>query len=239
VDLLTIVLACSLHFDDELVLALVRKVSNDNPLLVGDLVTLTTHDSLSTVADAQAAVEDILKHGGRPAVGLLGVPITWAARYGRQPKDLFDSCVNVAVGTAALSEYAALCLPRPAKAAKKRARPPASPRALAAQRTCILRHLGDDLGASGYVDAVLSEIAARRTTPRASDLDPPAAMSSIDAQGEDDAHAPASSPIAVTPAPISPPSSRSASPSNRPIHSPPVPTAPSLHAPPAVTRSRR
>lgn len=42
-DLLTVILACSLHPDDRLVEAFVRKVSDANPLFLGDFVSLATH----------------------------------------------------------------------------------------------------------------------------------------------------------------------------------------------------
>jgi|GEM_PF-3125021 len=227
-DILTIVLACSLHFDDQLVTALVHKVSNDNPLMVGDLVTLTTHDHLTSVAEAKAVVDDIIKHGGRPAVGLLGVPTTWAARYGRTPDELFDACTNIAVGTAALSEFAHQCSP-PHRSGKRRA---ASGRALDRERICILKELGDALGASGYVDAVLTEIVTRRARPADVVTDPPAATSPIDIS-LDDTHVFAQAPSTIT---------RSAAPSrttSRPLsgspanHAPPQPSLPTARVPAA------
>jgi hypothetical protein len=178
-DILTIILACSLHFDDDLVAALVHKVSSDNPFLVGDLVTLETHDHLTTIVEAKAAVQDILRHGGRPAVGLLGIPVTWASRYGRSPDELFDACTNIAVGTAALSEYASQCSPRRRGSGLSKQVQHPSRRALERQRRCILRRLGDDLGASGFVEAVLPEISSVRSAQRDGDKDPPPASSSI------------------------------------------------------------
>jgi hypothetical protein len=196
-DILTIVLACSLHFDDDLVVALVHKVSSDNPLLVGDLVSLETHDHLTTIAEAKAVIQDILRQGGRPAVGLLGIPVTWAARYGRSPDELFDACTNIAVGSAALSEYASQCSPRHRPGTSKEVRHP-SRRALDRQRRCILRRLGDDLGASGFVEAVLPEISSARSAQRDSDKDPPPASSSIAAplDSESSAGQTAAAPVA-------------------------------------------
>jgi len=222
-DILTIVLACSLHFDDQLVTALVHKVSNDNPLLVGDLVTLTTHDHLTSVEAARAVVDDIIKHGGRPAVGLLGVPIAWAARYGRTPDELFDSCTNIAVGTAALSEYARQCTPhRSRETTPGKPRTP-SRRTLDRQRACILEQLGDALGASGYVTAVLAEIASRRERQADVSTDPPAATSAIDVP-LDGTHIFAHTPLVST-HPDAPPS----------ISSAPMPAAPPNRAPPPAS----
>ena len=198
-DILTIVLACSLHFDDQLVTALVHKVSNDNPLMVGDLVTLTTHDHLTSEDQAKAVVDDIIKHGGRPAVGLLGIPTTWAARYGRTPGELFDGCTNIAVGTAALSEFAHQCSPRHRSGRRRTA----SGRTLNRERICILSQLGDALGASGYGDAVLAEIATRRDRSADLDTDPPAATSPIDISLDETrifAQAPSTTTRSATPA---------------------------------------
>ena len=50
-DLLTVILACSLHPDDRLVEAFIRKVSDANPLFLGDYVSLATHDNLKSTEE--------------------------------------------------------------------------------------------------------------------------------------------------------------------------------------------
>ena len=82
-DILAIILACSLHPDDQLVRALIDVQSGGNVYFVGDLATLQSKDSLGSVEEALRVADDIRQYGGRPAVGLLGVPLDWASRYGR------------------------------------------------------------------------------------------------------------------------------------------------------------
>lgn len=164
-DLLAIILACSLHPDDALVAALVDVQSGGNPYFVGDLATLETTDSLRSAESALRFAEDLRRRGGRPAVGLLGVPIGWAARYGRAPIELFDACTNVAVATAAFSEYEARC-----SAASRARRTPSSlrraPPARRAGRACILALFARDLGLVSAPDAILRRLASHRR-PRA------------------------------------------------------------------------
>lgn len=218
-DILTLVLACSLHLDDALVTALIHQVSDDNPLLVGDLVTLDTHDHLTSIAEAKAAVADILKRGGRPAVGLMGIPISWAARFGHSPDDLFDACTNIAIGSAVLSEYAHGCESRHAikNATRFSHRRPA--RHLTHQRECVLKHLSDDLGPRGYVQTIMEEIANLAKQPPDPMADPPAAQSPIlidsaDAADRPPPHTPVNA--SRTPQPPSPTAQTSDSTTNAP-----------------------
>ena len=102
--LLTLILSCSVHLDDSLVEALAYKLSIGNQYFVADLTTLNTYDTARTPSDALRLVEAIKAAGGRPAVGYMSVPLDWAARFGRQPDDLFDGCTNIAIGTAMLSD---------------------------------------------------------------------------------------------------------------------------------------
>jgi hypothetical protein len=103
-DVLAIILACSLHPDDRLVRTLVDVQSDGNRFFVGDLRTLNTNDSLRSAENALRFAEDLRRHGGRPAVGLLGVPLEWSERFGRAPIELFDACTNVSIATAAFSD---------------------------------------------------------------------------------------------------------------------------------------
>ena len=81
-DLLTVILACSLHPDDRLVEAFIRKVSDSNPLFVGDFVSLDTHDDLGSPEQALELARSIAERGGRPALGLMAIPMTWAGKFG-------------------------------------------------------------------------------------------------------------------------------------------------------------
>jgi len=118
-DLLAVILACSLYPDDNLVRVLVGVQSSGNVYFVGDLATLKSKDTLGSADAALRFAEELRAHGGRP-VGLLGIPLEWASRYGRAPRDLFDACINVAVATAAMAEYQDRCSGAPAARGKRR-----------------------------------------------------------------------------------------------------------------------
>jgi hypothetical protein len=164
VDVLAIILACSLHPDDALVRTLVDVQSEGNVYFVGDLKTLKSKDSLKSADAALRYAEELRGQGGRPAVGLLGIPLDWASRYGRAPIELFDACTNIAVGTAALAEYQDHCSAdrappnRQSPGGRRRQRPRISE--TAASRACILRRFARDLGLSSAPSALL-----RRLTP--------------------------------------------------------------------------
>jgi hypothetical protein len=183
VDILAIILACSLHPDDALVRTLVDVQSGDTVLFVGDLSTLTMNDGLRTAADALRFVEQVRRRGGRPAVGLLGIPLDWASRYGLREADLFDACTNIAVGTAALSEYYDRCSGRhwrrsrmtPASplghSPRRRARPPA--------RACILARFAADLGVKGAPATILTALANNPQERTSGPIDQPPERSAI------------------------------------------------------------
>jgi hypothetical protein len=190
-DVLALILACSLHPDDALVRTLVDVQSGGNVYFVGDLATLKTQDSLTSAADALRAADDIAGHGGRAAVGLLGIPLDWAARFGRSPRDLFDGCTNIAVGTAMLSSFEAECAPRaPARASARSARrskgPARTPRPKASVRSCVLAHLASDLGVRGAPAELLKRVDVLALPAQ---LEAPPQTSSIFGDGADDSQA--------------------------------------------------
>ena len=172
-DVLTIILACSVYPDDSLVRAMVDLASQGNKYFVGDLTTLLTFDQSKSATDAQRVVSEIDKRGGRPAVGLMGLPPTWATRPIELPgktgppnasADLFDSCTNVRVGSAVLRAHHDSCtrshsvttLATPVDPGRVRT---AAPEAL---RLCALRRYAADLGVDGFAEAVLSYLPRQR-----------------------------------------------------------------------------
>jgi hypothetical protein len=176
-DLLTIILACSLHPDDRLVEAFVRKVSDANSLLVGDFVTLETHDDLRSVDEALDLAEELVRKGGRPGLGLMAIPMSWAARFNREPRDLLDGCTNISIGTAMMAAFAAKCdVPtragRKGQAPRHRWRPPTS----AAQRECVMRGFEREIGVQGF-SKIVSEIS--RLPAMDADADPPPERSNV------------------------------------------------------------
>lgn len=138
--------------------------SGGNAYFVGDLTTLKTNDALASPEAALQFAEDLRRHGGKPAVGLLGIPLEWAGRYGRPPIELFDGCINVAVATAAFQAYQADCAPphhppslRNGAANRSRGiRRHVDP---AAQRSCLLLRFANDLGLQAAPAAFLRRLA--------------------------------------------------------------------------------
>jgi hypothetical protein len=178
---LTLVLSCSVHLDDNLVAALAYRFSKGKQFFVGDLSTLDTYESAKDVGEARQLVVSIQAAGGRPAVGYMAVPVSWAARFGRSPDDLFDGCTNIGVATAMLSEYDRLCTAGPsgrrAPAAGSRRRHPTPPPS--ARRACVLQQLELDMNLKGIVAHVLPVAARLDRAPADPDDDASGARSPI------------------------------------------------------------
>jgi hypothetical protein len=178
-DILAMILTCSVYPDDHLIRAMVELASQENPHFVGDLVTLVTFDRPGTLPDAQRVVSELERRGGKPVVGLLGVPMSWAARYNKKPADLFEGCANLLVGSSVLqshyeacsSSHSATLSSTPAQRHTRVAPPEAI-------RLCALRRYGADLGIDGYAESALKYFSRQRvlfaagpddTTPAAAD----------------------------------------------------------------------
>jgi hypothetical protein len=187
VDILAIVLACSLHADDRLVTTLVDVQSGGNPFFVGDLTTLKTNDELPSAADALRFAESVQNHGGRPAVGLLGVPFEWAARYGRAPIELFDACTNISVGTAALADYYQRCRSGvgPSRSSPGRDQHHRRPPSLRNTRYCVVRRLAAELGVRVAAPAILDSLVAESKSLPPSPWERPPQRSPLFSQGAD------------------------------------------------------
>ena len=160
-DVLALILTCSVYPDDHLIRAMVDLASQENPHFVGDLVTLVTFDRANSVAEAQRVVADLERRGGKPVVGLLGVPVSWAERYNKTPADLFDPCANLMVGSSVLQSHYESCSAThssgaPSASQRSRVAPPE------AIRLCALRRFGADLGIDGYAEAALKYFSRQR-----------------------------------------------------------------------------
>jgi hypothetical protein len=176
VDILTVILACSLHPDDQLVEAFIRKVSDANPLFFGDFVTLATHDDLTSPDQVLELAATISEKGGRPALGLMAIPLSWAARFNRQPADLLDACTNISIGTAMMASFATECAPRAGRPSHRTASKKSRRRRLEATRVCVLEGFDRETGIRGFTQ-ILSEIP--RLPIRDPDSDLPAERSNV------------------------------------------------------------
>jgi hypothetical protein len=154
-DVVTLILACSLYPDDSLVRALISVQSQDNPYFVGDLATLKTSDRLTSPDAAMVETEAISRREGRPAVGLLGIPVAWARRFDKETRELFDPCTNIAVGTAMLSEFEAECVQ--VKAPSK-LRDHSGHNRSKTSRSCVIRKFAEGLGLTGAPAALLAHL---------------------------------------------------------------------------------
>jgi hypothetical protein len=175
-DPFALILACSLYPDEHLVRAMMDASSQGNVTFVGDVATLVTYDRPASAADARRLVEELEKQGGRPVVGLLGLPPSWSNRAGKQRADLFDGCLNVQIATAVLADHHRTCerthtsqTPAPPTSStlagstdvgvRRRAPRVAPPEAI---RLCALRRFGAELGFEGYAETVLSYLPRQR-----------------------------------------------------------------------------
>ena len=184
-DVLSLILVCSMYPDEHLVRAMVDASSQGNQYFVADVATLVTFDKAANQTDARTLVTELEKQGGRPLIGMLGLPPAWVSRGGGSSKvkpDLFDSCTNLRIGTSVLAEFYESCLrthtskvpeaagsasdPSPSKTAgaptiaeRARSQRTAPPEAV---RLCALRRFGAEIGFEGYADAVLSYLPRQR-----------------------------------------------------------------------------
>jgi Transglycosylase SLT domain len=169
-DVLTTILTCSLYLaDDSLVRAIAESTSQSNPYFVFDAaVDMTEVDPPAppkTVEAAVARVEEVAAKGGRPLVGLMQLPPAWVSAFGRDLREAFDPCTNVAIGSAMLSQFDYECdAERAAKpTARSRGRPaPRSHAAGATRRACILRKYQDAIGLADFVDITTFELRYQR-----------------------------------------------------------------------------
>jgi hypothetical protein len=174
VDLLTAVLTCSLYFDDHLVRAIINATSAGNSHFVGYIAPKAiVFEQPTSLEAARGALTRVVSAGGRPSLGLMGVPAAWAERFGKRPDQLFDDCLNIAVGTSMLTRFEAQCRAslQPARGLGRR-RP--LPREIL--RPCILGHVGREFGIANFAKATIRQLPSPGTgnrplsRPRPADL---------------------------------------------------------------------
>ena len=159
-DLLATILTCSLYAsDDAVVRAIAEGPSDKNPYFVVN--TAVPADGAlvppKTEKEALARSRELIAQGGRLLLGLLEVPPSWLDAFGRPLESAFDPCVNIAIGTAMLSEFDAECAGKAA---------PRTERARLLERTnrrvCVLRKYEAAIGAEDFADAILLELSVQQ-----------------------------------------------------------------------------
>lgn len=154
-DLLSSIATCSLHGDSALVIAMAMAFSHGNPYTVLNVAEsaldsaaeeqdVSSKPEAAGAAHARAAADaqlrDMLADDGLPVVGVLPVPASWAAQFGRKPTDLLNQCINISIATAKLSEFEYACGGR-------------------SDRSCVLREYALATGMDWLEQDVLDELA--------------------------------------------------------------------------------
>ena len=176
-DLLSVLLACNLYTADEpLVRAIAQSNSHSNTFSVVD--PSTDYRQVEAVPPdpkdidaAMARLEELTSKGGRPLLGLMQVRPEWMRMFGREPRDAFDACINISVGTAMLSamdrECAAVGGPRIEPVGRRSRRLPVTV-TLPPQRACVARKYGQAIGMPDFELLITLELGAQRPVARAS-----------------------------------------------------------------------
>jgi len=153
-DVLTLILACSLYPNAAVQLALAHTLSLDNPHFVGSAASSDQepYDHLADTDAAVAKVQELQAAGRRAVAGLFAVPVALAEDQGAPVAALFDSCTNTALASAQLVTFAAECERIYDGSARRprRARRPRQPREVFVAR-CAIHHYGALLGAPGLL----------------------------------------------------------------------------------------
>lgn len=105
-DLVTLVLACSLYADNSIPYAMIQSESQNNPLVVS--VNGDTR-SFKSIPAAIRYTHRQIDLGKNPEVGLMQIPSRWFSEVGASTSDLFRPCKNVVVGTQILEKLRLQC----------------------------------------------------------------------------------------------------------------------------------
>lgn len=105
-DLVTLVLACSLYADNSIPYAMIQTGTQNNPLVV------TVDDDTKTFKTIPAAVKYThtqIALGKNLEIGLMQIPNRWLPEIGAHASDLFRPCKNLVVATQILEKLRFKC----------------------------------------------------------------------------------------------------------------------------------
>ena len=159
-DLLATILTCSLYAsDDAVVRAIAEGPSGKNPYFVVNTAAPAEGLAVAPKTEKEAATRsrELLAQGGRLLLGLLEVPPSWIDAFGRSLESAFDPCINIAIGTAMLSEFDAECADKAARRTERARRLERTNR-----RVCVLRKYEAAIGAADFADAILLELSVQQ-----------------------------------------------------------------------------
>ncbi|HKO91396.1 MAG TPA: hypothetical protein VJU61_09600 [Polyangiaceae bacterium] len=160
-NIAALLLACSVHADDALLLSIAYVYGRGNPYAVVDASfnavdrddAVGVDDSAaSSPSAARAALARILAIGGDPVLGLLPVRPEWASEFGKTLDDIFEPCGNISIASAKLSEFDHACRNR------------GSPQGVQ-RRGCTLDLYGRHLGLPALRRAVLADLTLTNPFP--------------------------------------------------------------------------
>jgi hypothetical protein len=167
--------------------AIAESNSQSNPYFVLDASIDPTQvdppPPAKTIEAAVAHAHGIVSGGGRPILGLMQVMPPWLDAFGRELKDAFDPCTNIAIGTAMLSQFDYECaLEGTSPHARTK---PLSPSGRNARRQCVLGKYGEAIGLADFVTITRLELRFQRPKAPAVEGAPILALPSARAWGPD------------------------------------------------------
>jgi hypothetical protein len=111
-EIVTLILQCSLYNDNSITNAMLEVGSKNNPLIV-----TVDNDPAKTFATADEAAQfatQQIQQGHQVDVGLMQIPNRWLKDYSPIPADLFMPCKNMVLATKILNDAATQCNQLPA-----------------------------------------------------------------------------------------------------------------------------
>ncbi|MFM2322719.1 MAG: hypothetical protein RLZZ225_872 [Pseudomonadota bacterium] len=105
-DLVTLVLACSLYADNSITYAMVQTGTQNNPLVVTVDGTPQTFKSMPL---AIRYTQRQIAEGKKVAIGLMQISSQWLPEIAARPSDLFRPCKNLVVATQILEKLRLQC----------------------------------------------------------------------------------------------------------------------------------